>query len=387
MSLQVSRLRRLSALLIGVLAAQAHAVLPSYNFTALSTLNPADPMSSSRALGISSTGMIVGDANNTLAPLDPSYRWNSHAVLWSPDGAIQDLGVAGGAAAVAHDINIQGQIVGQSFDRMGVGHAVLWQHPAASPTMLSSSFSSSANAINNEGWIVGVQQSSGNPPVQQTIWNAHQGDGAILVGPGELTDVNNRGVVVGVALTITGGLYTGQTGYVNDNGLDVSPSLTPFSFVSGVNEGGQLIGTASQSGNDGSYFPFVYDDVTGLTQLGTLGGKYTAPNAINSLGQVVGSSRNAVGQQHAVVWDGTQAIDLNVFLSPELTAQGWVLTSAWDINDSGVIVGEGSAMLGGTIVTRGFMLTPVPEAGSVAMMGLGLLGVAAAVRRRSTSLA
>ena len=75
--------------------------------------------------------------------------------------------------------------------------------------------------------------------------------------------------------------------------------------------------------------------------LGTLGGKSSEANGINSVGSVVGqSSLPGDGQvRHAFVWHKGDLIDLNSLLPPN---SGWELMEANGINDDGYVVGSGS---------------------------------------------
>lgn len=74
-------------------------------------------------------------------------------------------------------------------------------------------------------------------------------------------------------------------------------------------------------------------------------------------------------------------VDLNSLIDP-LSGTGWSLLEATDINDAGQIVGTG--LYGG--LTRAFLLTPVPEPESWAMLLVGL-GVIGGIRQRRTAVA
>ena len=118
--------------------------------------------------------------------------------------------------------------------------------------------------------------------------------------------------------------------------------------------------------------------------LGTLGGRSSIAYAINATGEVVGSSAIAGGEgEHAALWTGTTVIDLNSFLDASTVSAGWVLTWARGINDKGWIVGNVHNSI--SDVNHAFLLTPVPEPETYAMLlaGLGLLGFMA--RRRKTA--
>jgi probable HAF family extracellular repeat protein len=70
-------------------------------------------------------------------------------------------------------------------------------------------------------------------------------------------------------------------------------------------------------------------------ELGTLGGSFATPHAINDRGQVVGESAPAGGFIHAFLWQHGRMFDLGVLPGDESSF-------AYDINNRGQIVGEGS---------------------------------------------
>jgi hypothetical protein len=72
-------------------------------------------------------------------------------------------------------------------------------------------------------------------------------------------------------------------------------------------------------------------------------------------------------------------VDLNGLIDP---ASGWTLAAARDINDSGWIVGTGT--LNGQ--ARAFLLTPVPEPSSLALLGAAAGGAMSSARRRRPAL-
>ena len=107
-----------------------------------------------------------------------------------------------------------------------------------------------------------------------------------------------------------------------------------------------------------------------MVDLGALDGHFSEAFGINDVGQVVGESGG-----RAFVYDDGAMRDLNTLLPAD---SGWVLRSAQDVNNLGQIVGWGTAPDG--IGPRAFLLTPVPEPGHIAL--LGLCGLATLRRRR-----
>ncbi|MEX0612980.1 MAG: PEP-CTERM sorting domain-containing protein, partial [Pirellulales bacterium] len=109
---------------------------------------------------------------------------------------------------------------------------------------------------------------------------------------------------------------------------------------------------------------FLYDGT--MHDLGTLGGTVSTGQGINDSGQVTGWSYTNSGDRHAFVYaEGSGMVDLNSLIDP---LSGWDLILGWAINDAGQITGYG--LIAGQ--PRAFLLTPVPEPASVALLALGL---------------
>ena len=71
-----------------------------------------------------------------------------------------------------------------------------------------------------------------------------------------------------------------------------------------------------------------------MTDLGTLGGNFSAGNAINLSGEVVGSAQITTGSSHVFLWNGGKMTDLSTTALSGLSG-----ASVAGINDSGQIVG------------------------------------------------
>jgi probable HAF family extracellular repeat protein len=89
-----------------------------------------------------------------------------------------------------------------------------------------------------------------------------------------------------------------------------------------------------------------------MHDLGTLGGSWSYPFAINASGWVVGHSETPHGTRHAFLYDGTMH-DLNNLLNA--SGAGWTLEYATDINDTGQIAANGTRPDG---TSSALLLTP-----------------------------
>ena len=202
-------------------------------------------------------------------------------------------------------------------------------------------------AINNQGHVVGWTY-----PADQFvafIWSPEKGRRPIppLEGKGSRAyDINDKGQVVGYfresdeKAPARAFIWDEETGVTELGTLGDSA----YSYACAVNNKGQVAGTLKTS--DGQWRAFIWDRENGMRELGTLGGKSYAGD-INEKGQVVGTSQAPNGQEHAFFWDQEAGmVDI-------VTASGSA-SRATSINNSGQVAGErakkGSA--------RGFIWEP-----------------------------
>ena len=136
---------------------------------------------------------------------------------------------------------------------------------------------------------------------------------------------------------------------------DVTFLSVPNSGVANaINEQGDVVGKSGDNSSLGEYAFAFFSNGMSVEDLGTLGGLRSGAYDVNDSRQVVGYSETAAGN-HAFVWDETNGMqDLN---NDYTTANGWVLSSATAVNNTGAIVGTG--LLNGQ--PHGFLLTTGDE--------------------------
>jgi probable HAF family extracellular repeat protein len=216
-------------------------------------------------------------------------------------------------------------------------------------------------SANNSGTVAGrniygpgTPAGSGNRSKPVVFEQGHAMDLPTLVGDtGTAQGINAAGDLVGVidgdgVLNNT----TVSTAAVWTRGNDGQYTLMDLgrfgatqSSAREINDFGEVVGTVTTgSGSTAITEGFVYQD--GAVQfLGGLGGTSSAVNNINNFGQVVGQSRNAAGQNRAVLWADGAVIDLNNAISagvPALNGAAVTLSNATGINSFGDIIAQGN---------------------------------------------
>jgi probable HAF family extracellular repeat protein len=283
---------------------------------------------SSAAYAINSHGQIAGDSQVT--------TYAQHAVLFSSDGSVQDLGTLGGSVSHASGINDLGQVVGGAALANGQSHAFVYTQKQGMQDLGTLGGSGgTAHAINNAGTVVGHAYLSGMSAYHAFRYTAADG----------MRDLGTLG---------------GQNSVAND-----------------INTAGQIVGYSDLSSTPGVHHAALWNSDGSLTDLGSLSSYYSEANAINDAGLVVGVAQmNAQGVRHAFLWNGSAMLDLNDLIDP---MPGRVLYGAADINSSGQIVVAGS--LSPYNGLGAFLLTPVPDPATLILLSAGLLGILARPRR------
>ena len=219
-----------------------------------------------------------------------------------------------------------------------------------SVSYLPSGVLESAYSINNSGQIVGYGWNDGR--VRGRLVNP---DGTVVeleppVGyvRSQAMGISDMGRTVGVSRGVDQSVCVAVS-WDSDGRVSILQSLGGNSNVPyRVNRDGVAVGYAADA-SSGRLHAVFWDADGGIHDLG-----WGSANSINNRGTVVGSS--SVG---ATLWQDGVAANLNSLIP---SGSGWYLSGAIDINDYGQIVGYGSK--------GAFLLTPVPEPGSlIALLG------------------
>jgi probable HAF family extracellular repeat protein len=370
--LRASRVQILLSI-AAVACAVGHVRAEPYVFTALDTLGG----SASSASGINSSGQVVGSSYTSG---DSTIR----ATLWNGTTAT-DLGTLGGESSWAYGINDAGQVVGTSITSDRRLRATLWNGATATDLGTLGGQASWGHAINASGQVAGRSTNSDHVGFA-TLWNGTTPAnlGSFNGLESYATGINASGQVVGYSHTDTGvhaALWDGSV--ITDLGTLGGTR----SFALDINDSGLAVGYSYTSG-DSTIRATLWNGTTAI-DLGAVGGGNSYAWGINSAGQVVGQS-DFIGANGYVVaatlWNGTTAIDLNSFLSAADVSAGWILTSANAINDKGWIAGTATNTFFPEVM-QAYLLSPVPEpeAYSLALAGVSVLGVLTIWRRRGHS--
>ena len=290
----------------------------------------------SRAFGINSASMIVGDAL-PVGPMEP----RSHATFWK-GGVPMDLGVLKGYAySRANGVNAIGQVVGySSLQRDSAeSRAFVWtlQTGMIDIGTLGGAYAQ-AYAINDAGYVTGASQTQGMGPMVTTHAFIYQVPSAPYPRFARMAD-----------LGVLGGLS---------------------SYGMAINNYNHVVGYSTIKTNDERVHAFLHDG-TKMIDLGSLGGPgnqwgsdVSVALGVNSYDQVVGYTYlPAVGdmpiQQVAFLWrrgvtGSGQMINLNKLLFGE--GKNYLVVSATAINDNGQIVGTAYDLRSGNV--RAVRLTP-----------------------------
>ena len=348
---------------------------PIYNIT---PLVPSGSDHESYGTGISPSGAYVTGSKATTNGKTGLLRTQA-------DGTVELPELSGDSHPYVEPsaVNNHGVIVGTAYTtgfRSG-GLPLIWENTGTVaqlplPTGLGVGI---ANSINDNGLAVGAvgteERAATFTTTEATILSKTLPDGGILTAA---LDVNNGGQIVGTASNPNGDAATRAfsltpgSPYATDLGT-LAGDDTAMAF--GVSENGYVVGESSMLGEGGT--PFIWSVTSGMAEIPTNGYQNGTAMAVNSDGWVVGDLTGMTTVPF--LYDGHQTYLLHDLIP---TASGWNLSeglsnAARGISEDGTITGRG--LYNGE--RTGFVMPLVPEPNSAVLL-IGSLLSYLWIRRR-----
>jgi probable HAF family extracellular repeat protein len=335
--------------------------------------------SNSAVSGINARGWIAGFSQNGV--IDPVTTLPAiRAVLWKQHKTI-DLGTLGGYLSNGVYVNDGGQVVGfatfdaipDPFSPFGASvHTFLWENGVMRDvgTLGGPDSLPSAGGINQRnGLVAGLSYinsipnpGTGIPTVDPFLWNnGAMTDLGTLGGTiGSASLANNQGQVIGVS-DLAGDLTSHPFLWTRRHGQGVLTDLGTLGGDNGtanwLNDAGAVVGRADLPGSQ-TFGAFLWQHGV-MKDLGRVGSDPCSnARAINSSGQIVGSTSDCSYPLHAFLWEqGGPMVDLNGLVQSN---SGFQVLIAYNINDRGEIAGTGVPAGCDNIDTCGHVFLMIP---------------------------
>ncbi len=289
------------------------------------------------SLGGASIGLAVNNRGQVTGYSTPTGIADKHAFI-KPVGLVMgDLNfytAYASATSYGYAINAKGAVAG-SIDPQthNLPMAFMWDGASAALTLLGTlgGGTSEALGINSAGQITGWASLADGKS------HAFVRTGAPLIDLGVLPGGQySSGTAINNAGQITGWSYT--AGATKPRAFLYNPGTALADLGQGLDSTGNAINSQGHIAGQWAGHAAVYSPRTGVTRIPGLDDVISDAKSINSLGQVAGVYSSAGATNVYVYSPGGTATDLNALLPAN---SGWQIKTAWSINDSGQVTGDG----------------------------------------------
>lgn len=330
--------------------------------------------------GINASGQVTGSS------LTNGGKY--HAFVYS-NGVMRDIDTLDSEYSVGHGINVNGQVTGFNLTPIS-GQNTSQAFLYSNGVMTNLWPGTKAYGINSVSQIAGYWSSAGTP-FASLIENGTLTELTVFGQrvPSESLAINDNGQVTGWSIFSP---YGDRHAFIYSEGTmtDIGTLGGRGSFGSAINSKGEITGSSYTPPMQTSYccapviqeHAFIYSNGQ-MIDLGSWGGS-SHGKGINDNGQVVGIAYygyDAYGNDRAFVTQNGIMTDLNTLVD---STSGWYLRGATGINNNGQITGYGSNNLG---QQHAFLLTPlslvtIPIPTSAWLFGSALIGLAGLKRNK-----
>jgi probable HAF family extracellular repeat protein len=238
-------------------------------------------------------------------------------------------------------------------------------------------------AINIQGHVAGTM-------------SGEKGKCAFLYRDGKMQDLEgleSRGFGISASGLVVGdSTFEGPYGFVSHAAIFKGGTITDlgalkggvYSRANGINTFGQVVGFSGPKADIADSRAFVFSPLTGMVDIGTLGGPYAQAHAINDAGFVTGNSQTAnglIGATHAFLYQIPPMGERYVTPTVDLQTLGGVSSYGLAVNAYNHVVGHSEMSLtdnrthaffyrGGKLIDLGSLSNGMRDADYSAVLGI-----------------